>query len=344
MTNESGFLETNGARIHYEVDGPADPPSPSSMPASPTCACGTPEAAALRDEYRVIRYDTRGYGLTVTDAVGFSNRADLAALLDHLGEESAHVVGLSRGGMIALDFSPRVSPSGCARSPSPPAASAATSRRPEDRRDVWEAPDAMLTAAPNWEGLGRVGGRLLGRRPRPTGRTACPTCALASTDWVLANYRAEKEEGQPTPLDPPAEQRLADLRMPLLVMYGTLDEPATSESMRHLAASVPGARLEAFESSPHAQPRASGAVHRAAAGAHLRAVAFVIGRSRYPAATRELAHLPPRVRGGGDWRVRCVPRQPGRGRRVPTPLPHCGHSSRARPWLRSAIPETARLR
>jgi len=31
------------------------------------------------------------------------------------------------------------------------------------------------------------------------------------------------------------------------VMLGTLDEPGTSESMRHLADAVPGARLETFE-------------------------------------------------------------------------------------------------
>ena len=60
--------------------------------------------AALKGAYRVIRYDTRGYGETETDAVEFSNRADIAALLDHLGEDAGHIVGLSRGGQIALDF------------------------------------------------------------------------------------------------------------------------------------------------------------------------------------------------------------------------------------------------
>ena len=67
-------------------------------------------------------------------------------------------------------------------------------------------------------------------------------------DWVLTNYRAEKEEGNPQPLDPPAVGRLGELRPPLLVMLGTLDDPGTVDSMRHLAASVPGARLEEFES------------------------------------------------------------------------------------------------
>jgi pimeloyl-ACP methyl ester carboxylesterase len=67
-------------------------------------------------------------------------------------------------------------------------------------------------------------------------------------DWVLQNYLAEKEEGQPQPLDPPAAGRLGELQAPMLVMLGTLDDPGTTESMRHLAASVPGARLEELES------------------------------------------------------------------------------------------------
>ena len=67
-------------------------------------------------------------------------------------------------------------------------------------------------------------------------------------DWVLENYLAEKEEGEPQPLDPPAAGRLGDLKAPLLVMLGTLDDPGTVDSMRHLARSVDGARLEEFES------------------------------------------------------------------------------------------------
>src|SRR5687768_16351267 len=59
---------------------------------------------AFAQRYRVIRYDTRGFGLTETEDVEFSNRADAAAVLDHVGAEAAHVVGQSRGGMIALDF------------------------------------------------------------------------------------------------------------------------------------------------------------------------------------------------------------------------------------------------
>src|SRR5919108_6367792 len=103
MADESGFLETNGARIYYEIDGAGEPLVLIHAGVANLCMWDE-QVTAFRDEYRVVRYDTRGFGRTETDAVEFSNRADLAALLDHLGETAAHVVGMSRAGSIALDF------------------------------------------------------------------------------------------------------------------------------------------------------------------------------------------------------------------------------------------------
>src|SRR6188508_735794 len=103
MARETGTFETNGARIYYEAEGSGEPVLMIHAGVA-NLRMWDDQVAALRDAYRVIRYDTRGFGRTETDAVEFSNRADIAALLDHLGEESAHVVGLSRGGIIALDF------------------------------------------------------------------------------------------------------------------------------------------------------------------------------------------------------------------------------------------------
>jgi 3-oxoadipate enol-lactonase len=53
--------------------------------------------------YRVVRYDRRGFGRTVTEDVEFSNRADLVAVLDALGIGRAALVGNSQGGQIAFD-------------------------------------------------------------------------------------------------------------------------------------------------------------------------------------------------------------------------------------------------
>jgi len=246
-TNEGGFLETDGARIHYRVDG--------SGPAVAMIHAGVADlrmwdaqVAALRDAYRVIRYDTRGYGQTETDAVEFSNRADLAAVLDHLGEASAHVVGLSRGGQIALDFaverpervrSLTVVAGGISGYESPDEAPPETFAEPER---LWEAKD--------WEGLTEWETRYWADGPGQS-PDRVPNVRRQVHDWVLETYRAEKEEGTPKPLDPPAVGRLSELRAPLLVMIGTLDDPGTQESMRHLASEVSGARLETFEGVAH---------------------------------------------------------------------------------------------
>ena len=97
------YLETNGARIAYDVAGSGEPVLLVHAGVADR-SMWDDQVEALRDAYRVIRHDTRGFGETETEAVPFSNRADIAALLDHLGERSAHLVGLSRGGQIVLDF------------------------------------------------------------------------------------------------------------------------------------------------------------------------------------------------------------------------------------------------
>jgi 3-oxoadipate enol-lactonase len=53
--------------------------------------------------FRVVRYDTRGWGRSTTAEVDFSNRADLVAVLDACGIGRAALVGNSRGGQIAFD-------------------------------------------------------------------------------------------------------------------------------------------------------------------------------------------------------------------------------------------------
>ncbi|MAT99835.1 MAG: 3-oxoadipate enol-lactonase [Anaerolineaceae bacterium] len=57
--------------------------------------------------YRIIRYDKRGHGLSDCPPAPYAIRdhaTDLAALLDQLEVPQAILVGISVGGMIALDF------------------------------------------------------------------------------------------------------------------------------------------------------------------------------------------------------------------------------------------------
>ena len=248
MTNENGTLETNGARIYYEVVGSGEPVVLIHAGVA-NLRMWDEQVKALRDAYRVIRYDTRGFGATETDAVDFSNRADIAALLDHLGESSAHVLGLSRGGSIALDFALEypdrvrsliVAAGGISGYESPDEADAS----------VFEEPEKLLEAK-DWEGISEWETAYWADGPGQPKERVDPALRARVHDWILTNYRAQKEEGTPQPLDPPAVGRLSELRAPLLVIIGTLDEPGTQQSMHHLAKLVPGARLEVFEGAAH---------------------------------------------------------------------------------------------
>lgn len=66
-----------------------------------------PQVAALRDDFRVLAPDLRGFGLspvtpryvTMRDYAG-----DVAGLLDHLGIERAAIVGLSMGGLVTMEL------------------------------------------------------------------------------------------------------------------------------------------------------------------------------------------------------------------------------------------------
>lgn len=85
---------------------------------------------------------------------------------------------------------------------------------------------------------------------QPTDRVD-PVIRSTVEGWIRDNYLAQKEFGQPIVLDPPAAGRLGKIDVPVLVMVGDLDEPATVASCRYLAEQVPDARLELFEGTAH---------------------------------------------------------------------------------------------
>ncbi len=243
MTAETGFLETNGARIYYEAEGSGEPVVLIHAGIANLRMWGG-QVPALRDAYRVIRYDTRGFGRTETEDVAFSNRADIAALLDHFGEESAHVVGVSRAGSIALDFTlefpERV------RSLVVAAGGVSGYDAPGDDPSIWEQVEKWEQAH-DWEPLAAWETNYWVNGPDQALDRVDGGIRELVHDWILTTYQAEKAEGRPQVLTPPAAGRLDEVRAPLLVMLGTFDEPSTSASMRHLAQRVPHARLEVFE-------------------------------------------------------------------------------------------------
>ncbi|WP_454019984.1 3-oxoadipate enol-lactonase [Azospirillum sp. Marseille-Q6669] len=101
-------INANGVELHYELSGPAGAPVVVfSNSIGTTLEMWDAQVPALSGRYRCLRYDSRGHGRSAVidrPATIGDLAADLAGLLDALGIEKAHVVGLSLGGMTAQAF------------------------------------------------------------------------------------------------------------------------------------------------------------------------------------------------------------------------------------------------
>jgi 3-oxoadipate enol-lactonase len=102
------FLRANGGVVHYRDEGLREGPALAFINA---LGCDLriwdDVARLLSPEFRIVRYDKRGHGLSELgpDRYDIADYArDLSALLDALGVERATVVGLSIGGLIAQEL------------------------------------------------------------------------------------------------------------------------------------------------------------------------------------------------------------------------------------------------
>ena len=97
-------IRAGGLEINYELDGPARAPVVTlSHSIAADLTMWEPTLPALRERYRVLRYDVRGHGGSeaAPGAYTLEQLADDArALLGALGIARTHWVGLSLGGMI----------------------------------------------------------------------------------------------------------------------------------------------------------------------------------------------------------------------------------------------------
>ena len=246
---ESGFIDVPGGRLYFEAEG-RGPELVLIHAGVAHLRMWDAQVAAWRDGYRVIRYDTRGFGRTVTEDVPYSNRADLRAVLDHFGVERAHVLGLSRGAMIALDAV--VETPDRFRSLTWVAGGLRGFETDDDPRLAAVWPEAeRLEGAKEWAALVELETQIWTDGPGQPADRIDPGLRRQMIAWNLDNYRAEQHANQPIQPDVPAAQLLDQIRIPTLFVWGTLDEQPVLRSGEKLAAEVAGASSHVFEGVAH---------------------------------------------------------------------------------------------
>lgn len=100
----SGTAKVNGTSIFYETRGKGFPVVFVSGGGILDRRGWDNQFETFAKHYHVVSYDIRGIGKSERPQASFSHSKDLHALLTFLKITRAHVVGLSVGGAIAVDF------------------------------------------------------------------------------------------------------------------------------------------------------------------------------------------------------------------------------------------------
>jgi pimeloyl-ACP methyl ester carboxylesterase len=247
---KSGFAAVNGAEIHYETAGQGMPLVMIHAGVADRRQWNN-EFAVFARNYRVLRYDMRGYGKSEPVDGEFSHMGDLISLLDTLDlHEPLVMMGCSMGGGVAMDFAltqpSRVkalimvgsAPGGLQLEvPSPP--------KFAEVEKAFEAGDldrvAELETQIWFDGLGRT--------PEQVDQTMRKLCYDMNR---IALSHEVKGLGKRLPnTQTPAFDRLTDLNIPVLVIVGAHDTPYILAAADYMLERIPSARKVIIEDAAH---------------------------------------------------------------------------------------------
>jgi pimeloyl-ACP methyl ester carboxylesterase len=243
---ETGVADVNGTRLYYESHG-TGPALLFLHGFTLDHRMWRRQKAALAKAFRVVTYDARGFGrsaLPSTDA--YRHCDDAAALCDHLGLERVIAIGHSIGAHQMLEFAL------C---------------RP-DRVAGWASICLSgLAGIPFTDDLTTLFGALR-QTARAEGIEAAKTlwgqCGWfaparedpvlsGELDQMLADYSGWHwmHDNPAKGLEPPAGERLAELRVPALIVTGGRDLPYNQSVREAVIARVAGAKVVDLAQASH---------------------------------------------------------------------------------------------
>lgn len=239
----------NGARLNYEVKG--EGPAVVLLHAGiADLRMWDEQVAAWSPKFKVIRYDLRGFGRSSMPEGFFSHAEDLRGLLDHLGVSRAHVVGISNGGRVAIEFAIRY----------PLRTAGLVLAAPALGGFEWT--DAMVAYGERGDKLAEKGDLDAVVALDLATWVAGPHRKLEAVDPAVrermremirgANERwADQIKGTAQWLDPPAATRLRTVKAPTLVLVGDKDMADMISIADLIEKRVAGARKVVFPGVAH---------------------------------------------------------------------------------------------
>ena len=190
----------------------------------------------LSRDFTVIRYDLRGFGRSDFPSRPYRPSGDLLALYDELSIGQAALIGLSSGGEVALSFTlahpDRVTALLLASSPA-----VGLPVSPED-----SALDLTISRAVSSGGVDSGVVTWL-RHPGLASLREKPELANQMEFLVRENARSFGLPFRPfLPEDPPPSERLGEIRVPSMVVWGDRDTETIQRNSAVTAERIPGAR------------------------------------------------------------------------------------------------------
>jgi pimeloyl-ACP methyl ester carboxylesterase len=237
-------IDRDGVKIYYEVHG-RGPVLLLTHGYSSTSAMWKGQIEALSKHHKLVLWDMRGHGQSdyPDDPAAYSEAltvADMAALLDAIGAETAIVGGLSLGGYMSLAFH-RAHPD---RARALLIVDTGPGFRKDDAREAWNKRAHETGDRFEREGLAVLKS---GSRERST---------VSHRD---ASGLARAARGMLTQRDARVIESLPDIKVPALVVVGADDTPFLAAS-DYMAARIPGAKKAVIPAAGHAvnidQPQA----------------------------------------------------------------------------------------
>ena len=250
MVVETGYAEVDGGRLYYETSGKG--------PALVLIHAGFLDSRMwdtqfqlFSENYRVIRYDVRGFGKSDVARTKFSDYKDLHGLLDQLRVKTASLVGVSNGGRIASD---------CAvEYPSmvnhlvlvSPGMSGYKSSGPEEEK-MWEEFDAQMKPQEDAVREGRAADTVA-MDVTTWGSAQTPAKRERITQIAMDNFHVQVENPWKlqVPPEPRTWHRLSQIRAPTLLIIGDRDVAPQIVMVDNIHSHIRGSKKVLIQGADH---------------------------------------------------------------------------------------------